>query len=53
MNERWNDVRTQECRWVPVVDGAGRRRLEMRWVHPATVTPLAARAGSAVAAQAA
>ncbi|WP_255600030.1 hypothetical protein [Blastococcus sp. LR1] len=21
-----------ECRWVPVVDAAGRRRLEMRWV---------------------
>ena len=20
-----------ECRWVPVVDGSGRRRLEMRW----------------------
>ncbi|MDT0277578.1 hypothetical protein [Blastococcus goldschmidtiae] len=23
-----------ECRWVPVVDGAGRRRLEMRWQLP-------------------
>jgi hypothetical protein len=20
-----------QCRWIPVVDGAGRRRLEMRW----------------------
>jgi hypothetical protein len=20
-----------ECRWVPVVDGTGQRRLEMRW----------------------
>jgi hypothetical protein len=24
-----------ECRWVPVVDAAGRRRLEMRWVPTA------------------
>ena len=24
-----------ECRWVTVVDGAGRRRLEMRWNLPA------------------
>ena len=23
-----------ECRWVAVVDGAGRRRLEMRWQLP-------------------
>ncbi len=23
-----------ECRWVPVVDGSGRRRLEMRWQQP-------------------
>ena len=23
-----------ECRWVPVVDGSGRRRLEMRWQLP-------------------
>jgi hypothetical protein len=23
-----------ECRWVPVVDGTGRRRLEMRWQLP-------------------
>jgi hypothetical protein len=25
-----------ECRWVPVVDGTGRRRLEMRWQLPIT-----------------
>jgi hypothetical protein len=45
-------MRTQECpecRWVPVVDGTGRRRLEMRWVRPGTVTTLAARTGSVVA----
>jgi hypothetical protein len=24
-----------ECRWVSVVDGTGRRRLEMRWSLPA------------------
>ena len=30
-----------QCRWVPVVDGSGRRRLEMRWQ-----LPLAAPAGS-------
>jgi hypothetical protein len=29
-----------ECRWVPVVDGSGRRRLEMRWVRPGA-TPTA------------
>ena len=23
-----------ECRWVPVIDGSGRRRLEMRWQLP-------------------
>ena len=23
-----------ECHWVPVVDGTGRRRLEMRWQLP-------------------
>jgi hypothetical protein len=23
-----------QCRWVPVVDGSGRRRLEMRWQQP-------------------
>ena len=25
-----------ECRWVSVVDGAGRRRMEMRWEQPGT-----------------
>jgi hypothetical protein len=24
-----------QCRWVPVVDGSGRRRLEMRWAGQA------------------
>lgn len=28
-----------ECRWVPVVDGSGRRRLEMRWVPSVTAAP--------------
>ena len=28
------DRNCPECRWVPVVDGAGRRRLEMRWSLP-------------------
>jgi len=28
------DVECPECRWVPVVDGVGRRRLEMRWNLP-------------------
>jgi hypothetical protein len=23
-----------ECRWIAVVDGAGRRRFEMRWQKP-------------------
>ena len=27
-----------ECRWVPVVDANGRRRLEMRWVLPVPAT---------------
>ena len=26
-----------QCRWVPVVDGSGRRRLEMRWLPAAPV----------------
>jgi len=36
-----------ECRWVPVVDQAGRRRLEMRWQTSAPVVslPVAAIAG--------
>jgi hypothetical protein len=25
-----------QCSWVSVVDGAGRRRLEMRWSPPGT-----------------
>ena len=30
-----------ELRWVPVVDGAGRRRLEMRWEAPGgSVVPM-------------
>jgi hypothetical protein len=33
-----------QCRWIPVVDGSGRRRLEMRWQ-----LPLAAPAESSLA----
>ena len=30
-----------ELRWVPVVDDAGRRRLEMRWERPGnSVVPM-------------
>ena len=29
-----SNVECPECRWVPVVDGSGRRRLEMRWQLP-------------------
>ena len=31
-----------QCRWVAVVDGAGRRRFEMRWQLPigAVVAPV-------------
>jgi hypothetical protein len=32
-----------ECRWVPVVDATGRRRLEMRWMPP-VATPQVSRA---------
>lgn len=28
------ESRCPECRWVPVVDGDGRRHLEMRWDRP-------------------
>ena len=42
-----------ECRWVPVVDGAGRRRLEMRWEQPGTVASLPMAAGRTLAARAA
>ena len=48
-------MRSQECpqcRWVPVDDGTGRRRLEMRWVRPGTVTALSS-TGPATAARAA
>jgi hypothetical protein len=31
-----------ECRWVPVVDGSGRRRLEMRWQLPVPAATSAA-----------
>jgi hypothetical protein len=32
-----------ELKWVPVVDGAGRRRLEMRWEAPvSSVVPMRA-----------
>jgi hypothetical protein len=51
-----DEMRTQECpecRWVPVVDGAGRQRLEMRWVRPGSVTARAAREDALVTAQAA
>ncbi|WP_369137910.1 hypothetical protein [Modestobacter versicolor] len=34
------DQLSPQCRWVPVVDGSGRRRLEMQWSRPATVTAL-------------
>jgi len=49
-------MRVQECpqcRWVPVVDGAGRRRLEMRWGQQGSVTALSPRTGAAVVASAA
>ena len=40
-----------ECRWVSVVDEAGRRRLEMRWQGAAPVhrLPVAATPGSRAA----
>ena len=42
-----------ECRWTVVTDVSGRRRLEMRWVQPGTVTPLAVRSHAAAGARAA
>ncbi|WP_216870938.1 hypothetical protein [Modestobacter excelsi] len=42
-----------QCRWVPVVDESGRRRLEMRWGRPGSVTTLGARTSRTVAAHAA
>ncbi|SNS18249.1 hypothetical protein SAMN06893096_102390 [Geodermatophilus pulveris] len=37
-------MRTKTCpqaRWVPVVDGAGHRHLEMRWSVPGEAVPAA------------
>jgi len=34
-----------QCRWVAVVDGQGRRRMEMRWGQQAAVATLAPREG--------
>jgi hypothetical protein len=28
------DKECPECKWVAVVDAAGRRRIEMRWASP-------------------
>ena len=36
------DLGCPECRWVPVVDGSGKRRLEMRWQLSGAVTAIAA-----------
>ncbi len=36
------DLGCPECRWVPVVDGNGRRRLEMRWQLSGPVTAIPA-----------
>jgi hypothetical protein len=43
------DLGCPECRWVPVVDGNGRRRLEMRWQlsGPVTAIPAATMARAA------
>jgi hypothetical protein len=32
------DLGCPQCRWVTVVDGSGRRRLEMRWQPPAATS---------------
>ena len=42
-----------QCSWVPVVDGTGRRRLEMRWDQPRTGTAFAVRSRSAAGVRAA
>jgi hypothetical protein len=46
VNGRWTTMRQRsnwpECRWVPVIDGSGRRRLEMRWVSATTAATAAA-----------
>jgi hypothetical protein len=39
-----------QCRWVPVVDATGRRRLEMRWDQPGGVVGLTPRTRAALAA---
>jgi hypothetical protein len=41
------DLGYPECRWVPVVDSSGKRRLEMRWQQlsaPVTATRAVSRA---------
>jgi hypothetical protein len=42
-----------QCSWVPVVDEAGRRRLEMRWDQSGTVTAFAVRGRTAAGNRAA
>jgi hypothetical protein len=39
-----------ECRWISVVDGSGRRRVEMRWAVPAPPVAEPAPVGAAVKA---
>jgi hypothetical protein len=38
------DLGCPECRWIPVVDADGRRRLEMRWQLSGAGTAVAATA---------
>ena len=43
VNERrltMRDLGCPEYRWVPVVDGSGKRRLEMRWQLSGPVTAI-------------
>jgi hypothetical protein len=42
-----------QCSWVPVVDGTGRRRLEMRWDQPRTAPAFAVRGRTAAGTRAA
>jgi hypothetical protein len=42
-----------QCRWVPVVDATGRRRLEMRWGGQAPGSAPSTRDGRVVAASSA
>jgi hypothetical protein len=44
------DQSCPQCRWVTVVDGSGRRRLEMQWTRPGTVSRLASPAAAAARA---